>query len=132
VPDTVRYRFGKEDRLKSRKAIDLIFRSGTAFSHFPFRVILLMTKEGFQLQAAVSVSKRNFKKAVDRNRIKRLMREGYRLSKPALEQQLRDHEQGMQLFLLFTGKEIPDYELISSKMKTLMVRLQKLADEADQ
>ena len=85
-----RYKLGKQARLKSRKVIDCLFKDGKSFTVFPFRVIYQFTKlpvtpDAFQLQAGFSVSKRHFKKAVDRNRIKRLMREAYRLQKNELE-----------------------------------------------
>jgi ribonuclease P protein component len=84
-----RYFLGKEDRLKSRKSIDLLFKKGKSFSHFPFKVFWMQAAGDHVLQAAFSVSSRNFKKATDRNRIKRLMREAYRLQKNTLSEALK-------------------------------------------
>src|SRR5438309_2863389 len=76
------YGFGKTDRLKSRKQIDELFARGKSIVVFPVRVSYrFFSSEAIILQAAVSVSKKHFKKAVDRNRIKRLLREAYRLQK---------------------------------------------------
>ncbi|MBL0182209.1 MAG: ribonuclease P protein component [Chitinophagaceae bacterium] len=79
-----RYRFGKTEKLKSRKTIEQLFAEGKSFSNFPFRVIWKFTQTAdAALQAGFTVSSKNFKNAVDRNRIKRLMREAYRLQKNA-------------------------------------------------
>ena len=77
---------GKRERLKSRKQIDNLFAEGKSFAVFPIRVTYsFMPTDGDALvQIGVTVSKRNFKKAVDRNRIKRLFREAYRLQKAEL------------------------------------------------
>ena len=84
----VRYTLNKDDRLKSRKAIEYLFKEGKSFSIFPLRVLYTINaaseKPTNNLRAGFSVSTRNFKKAVDRNRIKRLLREAYRLQKHLL------------------------------------------------
>jgi ribonuclease P protein component len=71
---------GKKERLKSQKLIGRLFEEGTSIKIFPFRLVYIAT-EKISLQSSFSVPKRNFKKAVDRNRIKRLIKEAYRLEK---------------------------------------------------
>ena len=71
---------GKKERLKSQKLIGRLFEEGTSIKIFPFRLVYIAT-EKTSLQSSFSVTKRNFKKAVDRNRIKRLIKEAYRLEK---------------------------------------------------
>lgn len=78
----------------------------------------------------VSVSKRYFKKAVHRNRIKRLIREAYRTQKLPLQQLVKDHATPLQLFILYTGKELPDYNLIYIKVAEALERLQKIIAKA--
>ena len=137
----LKYTLGKNERLKSRKAIDLLFAEGKSFSVFPLKVIYSFKKnnpglktlnfkpETLNLSAAFSVSKRNFKKAVDRNRIKRLMRESYRLQKNELLSHLITNKESIAVFILYTGNELPEYDLVFSKMTSIIKRLQKIVNE---
>ena len=124
-----RYLLKKEDCLKSRKAIDTLFKKGMSFSHFPFRVLWLSSFKGEGLQVGFSASTKNFKKAVDRNRIKRLMREAYRLQKSDLKMQLLSRQKSLHLFIIFTGKELPDYTEIFEKTGAVLKRILKLVNE---
>jgi len=80
---TMKYTLGKEERLKSRKIIGRLYAEGKSIKAYPLRMMYLQTAHtsDFPCQVGVSVPKRNFKRAVDRNRIKRLLRESYRLEK---------------------------------------------------
>ncbi len=122
------YTLGSTERLKSRKRIEQLFREGSSFSNFPFRVLYSKVPPeehhpGNALQAAFSVSVRNFKKAVHRNRIKRLMREAWRLQKHTLQQQVEQGGQQWAVFLIYTGKELPDYKMVFEKTGLLLNRL---------
>ena len=130
-----RYTLGKNERLKSRKAIELLFKAGRSFSVFPFRVVYVTTDDGRRttdsafLQAGFTVSSKNFKRAVDRNSVKRLMREAYRLQKNELQQQLLSGNKTLSVFFIFNGSEIPEYDLVFSKMTKALKQLQKLFNE---
>jgi ribonuclease P protein component len=78
------------------------------------------------LQAGFGASSRNFKKAVDRNRIKRLGREAYRVQKGPLMEQLSRKGLSMAVFFVFIGRELPDYPIVAAKIG---VALQKLLKE---
>jgi ribonuclease P protein component len=149
---------GKDERLKSRKLIERVFREGKSFALFPFRVYytplplraLTVTPapESFgpsgsdprisdvdpvsrsssaspRLQAGFGASSRNFKKAVDRNRIKRLSREAYRLQKQGLYEWLKEKDRTLAVFFIYTGKEMPAYELVRDKIGLALQKLMK-------
>ena len=127
-----RFTLGRDQRLKSRKQIERIFREGKSINVFPYRVYYLL--EGMpvggrplsSLQAGFGASSRHFKKAVDRNRIKRLTREAYRLNKGALTQTVEQRKLSLSVFFIYTGKVLPDHRLVSGK---IAVALEKIAKE---
>lgn len=84
-------------------------------------------RKGAPLQAGFGVSSRFFRKAVDRNRIKRLSREAWRLQRHSLSDNLMKKSRVMTVFLIYTGKQLPDYPLVTQKIG---VALQKLIKEA--
>jgi len=131
LQNQLRYTLGKKDRLKSRKVIELLFKEGKSFSNFPFRVIwkYLQQENNIFLQAGFTVSTKYFKKAVDRNRIRRLIKEGYRLQKNELQQNLAYNNKRLGVFLIYAGKEIPEYPLVVEKIAAILVRLQKIVNE---
>lgn len=106
---------GKHERLKSRKQIEFLFQQGQRFAAPPFRVFYVIKKKelkeatGSLLQFGVGASSRFFKKAVDRNRIKRLGREAWRLQKQELLQALEEQNKQLDVFFIYTGKELPAY-----------------------
>lgn len=81
------------------------------------------------LQAGFTVSSRQFKKAVDRNRIKRLMREAYRHQKGAIRLLPQLNTCNLNLFFIYIGKELPEYDLIYEKIGGALSRLMKLTIE---
>lgn len=119
------------ERLKSRKQIQALFSGGRQFSHFPFRVYWLPENPQVILQAGVGVSNRLFGKAVDRNRIKRLMRESWRINKQPLWSHLHANQKRLSVFIIYTGNTVPAFEELSVKMKGLVSRLQTNIDALD-
>jgi len=130
LSNTPRYTLGKTERLKSRKAIEQLFKGGKSFSLFPFRILYsIAATETNNLQSGFSASAKRFKKAVDRNRIKRLIREAYRLQKNDL--QIKTAAQSIQLhiFFIYVGNELPEYDVVFEKMTAVLKRLTKIIDE---
>ena len=105
--------------------IQQLFDEGRSFSHFPFRVMYLQPESQISpLQAGFTVSTRHFKKAVHRNRIKRLMRESYRLQKNSLKNLLEKDHKNLALFFIYTGKALPKYEEVFEKIGEALKRLE--------
>jgi ribonuclease P protein component len=123
--------FGKKEKLKSRKKIDELFLSGKSFSVFPLRVTyqFMPSDEETVAQVGVTAGKKYFKRAVDRNRIKRLVREAYRLQKSRLAETLKlNHKRGF-LFFVYTDKTIAPFTNIKEAMAKCLKRLENLAHE---
>ena len=127
------FTLGKNERLKSRKQIEQLFAEGKSFVVKPFRVYYVVNCQlsmvNGSLQFGVGVSNRNFKKAVDRNRIKRLTREAWRLQKNELKERLKRINKQLNVFFIYTGKELPDFATVKDKVA---VALKKLADKTDE
>jgi len=124
------FTLGKNERLKSRKIIEQLFAEGKSFTVFPLRVHYLIEgslKE--PLQAGFSASSRNFKNAVDRNRIRRLMREAYRLQKIPVQETVKKKQQQLALFVIYIGKEIPPFDLVKEKTGALLKKLTSILNE---
>ena len=126
----MRYTFRKEERLKKKNLITELFSSGKSESVFPLKMIYLEFDHcsPFKIQAGVSVSKRNFKNAVDRNRIKRLMREAYRKNKYLI---YKDENTKKHLIMfIYQAKDEVSSELLEKKMTQLIKKfLQKQKSE---
>jgi ribonuclease P protein component len=127
------FTLGKDERLKSRKQIEQLFNEGKKITVGPFRVFYLFvntTSIGHSsLSFGVGVSNRNFKKAVDRNKIKRLTREAWRLQKNSLKETVNAKNKHLNIFLIYTSKELPGFELVKDKVAVALKKLEKLADE---
>jgi ribonuclease P protein component len=118
------FTLGKEERLKSRKQTELLFKEGRKFSVHPFRVCYIARASGLTgTRFGVGVSAKLFKKAVDRNRVKRLVREAWRLQKTALQEQLKEQGTGMDIFFIYTAKELPAYKDIYEKTGKAIAKL---------
>jgi ribonuclease P protein component len=120
-----RYTLAKAEKLKSRKRIEWVFKEGKSLSVFPFKVFYLLLHPPAPPQAGFGAGSRHFKKAVDRNRIKRLSREAYRLQKQPLMDALAEKERSMALFFIYTGKELPDQGTVRAKIGVLLQKLMK-------
>ena len=99
----------------------------------PLRIgyILEQAGEQDQLQLGVGVSGRYFKKAVDRNRVKRLLRESWRLQRKELSDLALQHGRSLKVFIIFTGRELPAYSLIHGKVGSAIAHLRTLFNEKD-
>ena len=114
----MKFPFKKREKLKSQKLIEKLFLEGKSITAFPLRMLYLQTdfEDGSKLKTGVSASKRNFKKAVDRNRIKRLLREAYRLNKA---EYFNNITTSYALMILYIGKDSTDFDSVNLKVKLL-------------
>ncbi|MBC7720444.1 MAG: ribonuclease P protein component [Pedobacter sp.] len=119
------FTFNKQEKLKSRKLIQQLFAEGKSFLVFPVKVMYLQVAEpmDFPLKVGVSASSRSFKKAVDRNKIKRVLREQYRLNKLPLHNFVTENNQHTAVFFLYIGKALPEKGLIEKKMPIIIQKL---------
>lgn len=117
------FRLPKEERLYHRKQIDNLFSKGKSIKQFPLKLLYVdnLKEEKIPLKILISVPKRNFKKAVIRNRIKRLIKESYRIQKP-----INSTDIPKAIGIIYMGKDTPDFDLIDSKMKILLSEYQEL------
>lgn len=122
------FTFKKAERLSSKKLIDELFTKGSSFSFYPFRVLFLekqsASAEG--VQVLISVPAKNFRRAVDRNKIRRLIREAYRLNKQPLHDSLIKKDKQVAVGLVYTAKTIEPFSVIQ---QNLIAALKKLIEE---
>ena len=113
------FSYPKKEKLKSQKLIEQLFSEGKSVSAFPLRMVYLKTEfeDDVQFKTGVSTSKRNFKNAVDRNRIKRLLREAYRLNKAVYFNNISG---SYALMILYISKDGTDFDSVETKMKQLL------------
>ncbi|RKR14829.1 ribonuclease P protein component [Maribacter vaceletii] len=110
--------YPKKEKLKSKKRIEQLFVEGKNVTSFPLKLIYLETAlpDQIKVQTGVAVSKKKFKSAVKRNRIKRLLREAYRLNKTIV---LGNTEKSYAFLILYIGKEMPTYAVIEKQLHYL-------------
>ncbi|BDD02817.1 ribonuclease P protein component [Aureibacter tunicatorum] len=120
-----RRKFVKKERLCSKKLIQELFSKGSSFFLYPYKVIYLPVdnaEEQLPHQVLVSVSKRKFKHAVDRNLVKRRIKEAYRLNKHIISPKLDQNVSFLIAFIYVSPKLLP-YNEIEPKLKSAMSRL---------
>lgn len=115
----MKFTLGKQERLKSKTLIGKLYKEGSSVKAFPLRMVFLQEEHlsNYPAQVGVSVPKRNFKKAVSRNRIKRLLRETYRKQKYTVYDAI---EKPYVFMISYIGKEEFSYIDIEKKMQKLL------------
>lgn len=122
-----RLTFGKDEKLCSKLAIDALFSSGKSFKTYPIRVVYQQIDESNSTtKVLISVPKKRFGKAVSRNRIKRLIRETYRLNKPTLAGKWQEEGKYFALAFVYIGNEIPEYAELNKTMLRILEELNTL------
>ncbi|WP_299012643.1 ribonuclease P protein component [uncultured Polaribacter sp.] len=128
----MKYTLGKEERLKSRKLIERLYTEGNSVKKFPLRMVYLQIEHtsNFPAQVGVSVPKRIFKLAVKRNRLKRLLRETYRLQKEIV---YKNVDKPYVYMISYIGKDELKYEELFVKMEELLNNfINKIKNKTDE
>lgn len=121
--------FGREERLKSEKIIEQLFKEGKAVHSNCLTLVYLPIQLSVKnpVQAMFSVSKRHFKQAVDRNRLKRQLREAYRLQKNTFYEKVSGAEKQLAICFVYKSKTKNPYAQIVAEMNSLtQIMLQRL------
>ncbi|MBD0823308.1 MULTISPECIES: ribonuclease P protein component [Aestuariibaculum] len=126
----MKFTYNKNEKLKSKKLIDQLFSEGQSVSAYPLRLVYMPTafNEDIIAKTGVSVSKRQFKTAVDRNRIKRLLREAYRLNKGVFFNNISTQYAFM---ILYIGKDKPTLSQIENRMQHLFKKFLNKVSETE-
>jgi len=119
-----RHSFSKQERLCNRNDFQKLFSEGKSFYSYPFRCIYLWKDAtDFSAKIAVSVSKKKFKRAVDRNKIKRLIRESYRLEKEILYQKHADIPKNLDILIIYSETKILPFSFVQKKVIELINKI---------
>jgi ribonuclease P protein component len=124
-----RHTFRKEERISGQKEIDSLFGQGISFISYPLRIVYVEKELNPAVPASVlvSVPKKKFKRAVKRNRLKRLIRESYRLHKTPFLECLEEKDRGLLVGFLFVGKEMTGFKEIEAAVtKALNILMEKM------
>jgi ribonuclease P protein component len=123
---TREFTLGKEERLKSNLSIQELLKHGSVESRYPLKIYWDFSPDPHQkypARAAISVPKRKFRRAVDRNLMKRRLREAYRLNKNMLYEILDQHQQKIQLIILLLSDEFIPYDQLEKGMYEILRQL---------
>jgi ribonuclease P protein component len=125
--------YSKNEKLKSKKDIEYLFKKGKSINAFPIRVIHVKKNEpkSIPINAGVTVSKKNIKLAVNRNLLKRRIREAYRINNSELKKHLTSNNLEIDLMFIYSSKEILSFQKIEEKIKILLTRLSEISEVAD-
>ena len=117
----MKFTFPKKERLKRQKLIEQLFSEGLSVTVLPLKLVYIKADlpEKVPVQAGFSASKKSFRHSVYRNRIKRLMRETYRLNKAII---FNNSKTQYAFMFLYLGKELPDFHTLHTAMKTILER----------
>ena len=122
------FTFKRSERLKSRKLIEKMFEEGSSFGQYPLRLVWLeheIQDKEVMVQFTVSVSKKKFPKAVQRNALKRKMKEAFRLNKHQLYEHWNNEKPQYAWMVIYVAKEFQDFQTVEKAMVKIIRRFIK-------
>jgi len=116
-----KFSLGRHSKLKSEKSISLLFQSGKTLSVYPVRLLFIISPDKLPKSSLVgfTVPKRSYKRAVDRNLLKRRMREAYRKNQELLPEIIPN----LEMMFIYTGSEIMDFAIIERSVSKILTIL---------
>lgn len=135
LPQAVSFAFPKSHKLCGETTVDRLFREGVGFSRFPLRVVYIVNDEPRNgeapLRMMVSVGKKRFKRAVKRNRVKRLVREAWRLRMADVEAAMKAADiKGLHVAFVFLSNELPSFADVDAAMAKAVDKLVAVISKA--
>lgn len=123
-----RFTFSKQEKLTGETTVNELFLTGNSFLAYPIRIVWTsaQTAESASLKVLMSVPKKKLKHAVDRNRVKRLLREAFRLKNQALKKLVLEQGLDVKMAIVWIPNEILDYAKVERKMSEVLVKMEKL------
>jgi ribonuclease P protein component len=116
--------YSRIEKLKSKKLFEKLFAEGKSVTQFPLRMVYVKTNaaQTVPFKTGVTVTKRKFKSAVKRNRIKRVLREAYRLNKAIV---FNNCEANYALLIMYLGNEMPESKQVHEAMSALLKKFKE-------
>ncbi|MBS7332523.1 MAG: ribonuclease P protein component [Weeksellaceae bacterium] len=122
--------FGKNEKLKSKKAIENLFSEGQSYVSHPIRIVYKVNpKQDYTIRVGESVAKKKFKHAVDRNLLKRRIKEAYRLNKQLVQ---LPEDVSVDILFIYTSSKIKDYSTIEHSIKEILTKLDLKLNKKEQ
>jgi ribonuclease P protein component len=124
------FSFHKKQRISAKRDIEFLFQHGHSFLYFPFRLIIAEHESAdFPLKILISVPKNKLKKAVQRNRIKRVTREAWRLNSQHLILQLQQNNKSIFVGLVFVHEQLVEYSVISKAIHKILQHIENTVQQ---
>ena len=123
------FKLRKSERLSSKRKISRLFSEGKSINIFPLRILYIIEDQQEKappLQFAFSIPKRNFRKAVHRNKLKRKIKEAYRLNKHQLKEELEVKQNSIFGIIIYLDKSFHDYQVIEKSVNKGILKLKKI------
>jgi ribonuclease P protein component len=122
------FSFKKRERLSSSKSISLLFKEGKSISSYPVRILYNLEGEDIPVKVAISVPKRLYKRAVDRNLLKRRIREAYRLNKTEFYSKIQEKNLHVHVVFQYQHRQIVDFHIIEAGVVKGMEKVLRLLE----